>query len=78
MKLRVWWITNPPSKAKYYEVNNVKQAIEIIHTLGQKEVNDPTVVSNAAGLQIFEDGEWTEYYDGEGRDINEIMDEEVE
>lgn len=31
--------------------------------------------SNTNGLEIFEDNEWTEYYDNEGDDINEIMNE---
>lgn len=32
----------------------------------------PFVASNVQGLEMFEDGEWTEFYDEEGRDLREL------
>ncbi len=32
----------------------------------------PFVGSNAQGLEVFEDDEWCEFYDEEGRDIQEL------
>lgn len=35
----------------------------------------PLVVSNAQGCEVFEDGEWCEYYNDDGYDIRELSDE---
>ncbi len=34
------------------------------------------VESNVGGLEVFENGEWSEYYDSKDRDIWEVIEEE--
>ena len=33
--------------------------------------------SNTGGLEVFEDGEWVDYYDKDGRDIDEHFEEDM-
>lgn len=72
-QLRVWWITNPPSEPEYLLVQSVEEAAEKLDQLAQRDLRDPNVVSNVGGLEIFEEGDWHEYYDDQGRDIRAIM-----
>lgn len=77
--LRVWWITNPPQKAKYYPVASLEAAAILLDNIAQKELKDSSVISNVGGLEVFEDGEWIDWMDKEGNDIDEwtnIRDEE--
>ena len=78
MELHVWWVTNPPNLAQYYPVESVEEAMGKLKELTDAELLDSSVYSNAGGLEVFEDGGWTEYYDDEGRDIDEIMAERSE
>jgi hypothetical protein len=72
LKLRIWWIRNPPRDADYYSVDNIEEAIAKLNKLAQQDLGNKLITSNAAGLEVLEDGKWTEYYDEENRDINEI------
>jgi len=72
-KLRVWHVKNPPRNPDYYPVDSVEQAIAKIEELAEKELKDSSIVINAFGLEICEDGEWTEYYDEKGKDIFVII-----
>lgn len=74
-KLRVWWIRNVPGTPTYYPVKDVKGAIKVIQRLTKKDLENENIVSNASGLEVFEDGVWGEYYDEEGRDIDQIIEE---
>jgi len=72
-ELRVWWNTN--SHQRYFPVNNINEALLVIKTLAIREQDDDTVVWNASGLEVKEDGEWVEYYSRKGFDIKEIREE---
>ena len=75
MKLRVWWISNPPSEAYRVDVTSIEDAIRILNVLAFYDLYLDDVIScNVGGLEVFneEDKEWEEYYDDEGRDIREI------
>ena len=76
MRLRVWYVKNPPANAEYFEVDSVEKAIKRINVLTSGDLCDSSVVANAMGLEVYEDfGNigWSEYYDDEGRDIDEII-----
>ena len=81
MRLRVWWWRDWVDGRKttdYHEVSSVNEAIEKIKQLTKEDLKNEDVIANAYGLEIFEDGEWSEYYDEEGRNIDEIMEEGIE
>lgn len=74
--LRVWWNRNGINT--YHVVNSVESAKRLISICSTSDLANPNVEWNAGGLEVFENGEWVEYYDEDGRDIMEIMDEEAE
>lgn len=76
--LRVWWIQNPPAKPELYPVQSTDEAIAKLKELEERDLREPSVISNAGGLEVFEGGEWGEYYDEEGRDIDKIRQIEAE
>lgn len=82
---RVWWIPQVPMEAFYVPVKTVEEALLILDTLArydmfQFEKNVKPDYSNVGGLQVQEElnGEWSEYEDDEGRDIDDIMKERAE
>ena len=68
--LRVWWVRNVPGSADFHLVESLKEAVVIINALTQSDLKNPYVESNAGGLEVYEDGEWCEWYDEEGDDID--------
>ena len=74
MKLRVWWTRN--GKQFFYPVSDVEQAKRVIERETTRDLRNPVIVWNAGGLEVFEDGEWCEWYSEDGLDIKEIMDGE--
>ena len=75
MKLRVWYVKNPPRDPEYFDVDSVEQAVTRINDMVRRDLEDPCVTDNAFGLEIYEGDEWTEYYNDEGKDIFEIIEE---
>ena len=78
--LRLWWIPQVPGKPFYHNVKNPEEARLILDTLGDYdwflEAHGHRVdYSNAGGLEVFEDGEWVEWYDDDGNDIDEHFSE---
>ena len=76
--LRVWWIRNPPNSAhgaQYISVKNIEEAKLVLCVLSETDLflGDDIVSVNAGSLEIFEDGEWSEYYDNEGRNIDDMI-----
>ncbi len=71
-KLRVWWIRNVPNKPTLYPVSSIKEALAKLGELEAKDLTDSSITSNAGGLEELVDGEWEEYYDEVGRNIDEI------
>jgi hypothetical protein len=73
-KIRVWYIDRVPcKKTTYIEVKNENEAVLVIKTLTQRDLNDERITDNAMGLESFEDGEWTEYCNEDGESIDEII-----
>jgi len=78
MNLRVWWIPQVPSEPFYVTVETPYEAAKILVMLAdydkfQLENNIKPDYSNAGGLEVYEDGEWTDWRDEEGNDIDEWM-----
>ena len=72
--LQVWWVRNPPRPAEYHEVSDPLDAAAKLKDLAERDLRTTWVISNAGGLEVFEDGEWTEWYNEEGQDIDEAFD----
>ena len=77
MKLRVWHIPQFPMKQFFVPVSSEEEAILILKVLAsyddfQFRNNIKPDYSSASGLEILEDGEWSEYYNEDGDDIREI------
>lgn len=73
IKYRVWWIINPPGKPTWTFVPDIQAARELISKEIKIQLSDPNIWGNAFGLEVFEDGEWTEWYDDDGFDILETL-----
>lgn len=75
--LRCWWVTNPPAPLEHATVQDVTEAKAWLSNRAKTDLAKGDLVdSNAGGLEIFEDGEWCEWYDhdGEGDDIWALID----
>ena len=69
--LCIWWINYPPAPAERFVVDSREKAIENLLFL---EYLYLCVESNVGGLSIFEDGEWVDWYDDDGNDIDYYVD----
>lgn len=82
--LRVWWIPQVPMKAFRVPVKDAEQAKLLLNALAdydafQFENQVKGDYCNAGGLEVFEGGEWSEWYDEDsGDDINDLMRNEAE
>lgn len=70
MDMRVWWIPQVPMEPFYVPVKSLEDGALILDTLArydlfQYEKNVKPDYCNTGGLQIFEDGEWCDWYDEE-------------
>ena len=72
--LRVWNIINPPNPPQLYDVEHVEQAAGLINSLAEKQLRMDWIGCNVFGLEIFEDGEWCEWYSGDGDSIDDLLD----
>jgi len=77
--LQVWWIPQVPMKPFTFPVENVDEACLLLTALAQYDLfqlkhNIKPDYSNVGGLNLFEDGEWVEWYDEkEGYFIDEYL-----
>lgn len=75
--LRVWWIPQIPMKSFYVSVKDIEQAKLILDTLGAYDIFQyknkiKPDYSNVGGLQIYQNGEWIDWEDEEGNDIDNV------
>ena len=77
-KLRVYHIRN--GEQETHLVNYINHAKDLIDNLAKSDLLDSSVVYNVFGLEEFneETKQWEEWYDDEGRDIDEHFAEENE
>lgn len=74
-ELRVWWVPQMPMKAFHVPVRDIREAHLILDALArydtfQFENNIKPDYCNAGGLEEFEGGEWLEWEDEDGNDID--------
>jgi hypothetical protein len=69
--LRVWNIINPPREPDYYPVKDINHAEKLIDCLAESQLLQNEIDSNVFGLEIYQDGEWTDWYDDDGFDLDE-------
>lgn len=77
--LRVWNSINAPSSMDYYKVESPREGQLLIAMLAEEQLERSDVQDNAFGLDVFEGGEWTEWFDEDGYDIDhaELPEESV-
>ncbi|MBA7704103.1 hypothetical protein ES703_112903 [subsurface metagenome] len=78
MELRVWWIRQVPNEPEYYPVSNIDEAIVKLKELERLDLANPFIETNAGGLEVFEDDEWTEWHNELGEDIGEVISNKAE
>jgi len=76
--LQVWWIPQIPMKAFEYPVGSVDEAVTILEVLAlydlfQFENNVKGDYANVGGLNIFEEGEWVNWWNDDYGDIEEYI-----
>ena len=67
--LRIWWIRNPPNPAQFILIDSPDKAVRLLDQLGARDIKNGVQV-NVGGLEVFENGGWTEWYDEDGNDID--------
>lgn len=84
-RFRVWHIPQVPGKPFHVEldpqpprpalVRDAKRILSILadYDLFQYEHKIKPDYANAQGLEVFEDGEWVEWYNDDGEDIGVVM-----
>ena len=50
------------------------EGARLIERLAAQDLRRPEIWGNAFGLEVWEDGEWCEWYDDLGRDVGELAD----
>ena len=73
--LRVWNVINPPGEPLWYPVETPEEGARLIDQLANEQVKDDAVFANAFGLCEWDGEEWTEWYDDEGNDVDDILKE---
>jgi hypothetical protein len=74
--LRVWWKPQIPMNGSFeVDVATPQEALKLINILAdydifQNENNIKPDYSNAGGLSVFKDGEWCDWQDDNGDDID--------
>ena len=70
--LRVWWVRNPPNYSEFHVVSSPAGAINVLLKLITADLHNPLVAVNEGGLEVFEDNDWIEWYDGDGNSIGDL------
>jgi hypothetical protein len=73
--LRVWAIRNVPNAPTYQDVATPAEGLEVAKKWVKADLANPSIESNAFGMEIFEDGEWTEWYDDQGQSLDDLLDD---
>lgn len=75
-QLRVWEILNVPNDPNYYFVETIEEAMKVIRNKSERALKSNKISSSVYGLEVFENGDWCEWYDEEGNDIDYLLDEQ--
>ncbi len=75
-RYRVWEASNVG--ARHYAVESPQKAADFINRRAEEMLLNPRVVWNTFGLEELEEDGYHEWYDEQGRDIDDLIDEEEE
>ena len=67
---RVWNVVNPPSRPYHVVVPDVLTGARIIKRMADRQLRNRNIWGNAFGLEVYRDGDWEEWYDDEGEDVD--------
>ena len=78
MRLRIWHIPQVPMEPFYVVVHSTADAVLVLNALADYDLfqfdnNVKPDYTNAQGLEIYENGGWSEYYNEVGDNIDDIM-----
>ena len=80
MRYRVWSVVNRPLDARarrvrrlLFSVSSPSEACTVIRLLQAKREEDPTIRTSEYGLEVLSADRWSEWRDGLGRDVMELM-----
>lgn len=68
--LRVFNIINPPNRGSFYPVSSPQHAYNLIERMAKAQLEMNSIHSNVFGLEVFEDGEWSDWYSEDGDDLD--------
>lgn len=60
--LRIWEMHTIPGTPRYTSVKSVKEGKALIDKKAQADLKKPWITDNAFGLEVFEGGEWCDWY----------------
>ncbi len=69
-ELRVYHIQNPPAAAVWYDVDSPAKGYQKICELAEADLRNRAIWGNVFGLCVLEDGDWVDWYDDDGDDID--------
>ena len=70
--LKVWNVINPPRQPTWHPVKSPDAGALLILKLANEQLKDDSIFSNAFGMCEWDGDEWTEWYDDEGNDVDDI------
>lgn len=76
--LQVWWCPQVPMKSFECSVGSIREGALLLDALArydlfQFENRIKPDYCNAGGLQVYCDGDWEDWYDDDGNDIDDRM-----
>ncbi len=74
--LSVWHIKNPPAEPTWYPVSSPAEGYRVIQELATVDLRDETIICNALGLSVLEDGDMVDWHSEEGDDLDTWADKE--
>ena len=73
--LRVWYYRR--GSMLHRSVASIDEAKRVINEQTQADLNDPTIICNDFGLELFGGyHEWCEWYDDQDRSITDLIEDE--
>jgi hypothetical protein len=62
--IRVWCVVNPPNDIRhYYGFYRIDEAKNFVEILANEQLTSDKIISNIFGIEVLEDGEWSEVDD---------------
>ena len=77
-KLRIWWVPQIPMSAFRVDVDSPREGKKLLDILAKYDLfqlrnNIKPDYSNAGGLEVYENGEWLDWENADGQNIDEVQ-----